>query len=111
MTRKKQTINIKPRYGTWDVQRVRHLFVEEDANQILEMRPQLNRHDTMVWGFSRNGLCKPKLWGRLADTESFGCFVNTQPSLILNGGIRAYRRCDIKLWCLNLHHIWREKQF
>ncbi|KAH0870248.1 hypothetical protein HID58_077270, partial [Brassica napus] len=26
----------------------------EDANQILEMRPQLNRHDTMVWGFSRS---------------------------------------------------------
>nr|VDD36843.1 unnamed protein product [Brassica oleracea] len=47
---------IDERHGTWDVQRVRHLFVGEDANQILEMRPQLNRHDTMVWGFSRNGL-------------------------------------------------------
>ncbi|KAG2265571.1 hypothetical protein Bca52824_072650 [Brassica carinata] len=47
---------IDERHGTWDVQRVRHLFVGEDANQILEMRPQLNHHDTMVWGFSRNGL-------------------------------------------------------
>ncbi|KAH0868440.1 hypothetical protein HID58_075462 [Brassica napus] len=45
---------IDERHGTWDVQRVWHLFVGEDANQILEMRPQLNRHDTMVWGFSRN---------------------------------------------------------
>ncbi|KAH0892354.1 hypothetical protein HID58_054783, partial [Brassica napus] len=44
------------RHGTWDVQRVCHLFVGEDANQILEMRPQLNRHDTMVWGFSRNDI-------------------------------------------------------
>ncbi|KAG2246693.1 hypothetical protein Bca52824_086321 [Brassica carinata] len=39
---------IDERHGTWDVQRVRHLFVGEDANQILEMRPQLNRHDTML---------------------------------------------------------------
>ena len=47
---------IDERYGTWDAQRVRHLFLEEDANQILGMRPQVQCPDTMVWGFSRNGV-------------------------------------------------------
>ncbi|XP_048599926.1 uncharacterized protein LOC125580030 [Brassica napus] len=61
---------IDERHGTWDVQRVRHLFVGEDANQILEMRPQLNRHDTMVWGFSRNAApslppIEKRLWPNL----------------------------------------------
>ena len=46
---------IDARYGTWDVARVRHLFVEEDANHILGMKLDHRREDTLVWGFSRDG--------------------------------------------------------
>ncbi|KAF2610454.1 hypothetical protein F2Q70_00011734 [Brassica cretica] len=43
------------RYGTWNVQRVRHLFVEEDANYILGLKIDMNRADAVVWGLERNG--------------------------------------------------------
>ncbi|KAH0877276.1 hypothetical protein HID58_064670 [Brassica napus] len=38
---------IDARYGTWDVARVRHLFVEEDANHILGMKLDHRREDTL----------------------------------------------------------------
>ena len=46
---------IDERYGTWDAQRVQHLFVEEDATQILGMKLNLQFTDAMVWDFSKNG--------------------------------------------------------
>ncbi|XP_009139680.2 uncharacterized protein LOC103863679 [Brassica rapa] len=46
---------IDRRYGTWNVQRVRHLFVEEDANYILGLKIDMNRADAVVWGLERNG--------------------------------------------------------
>lgn len=45
---------IDERYGTWDAQRVQHLFVEEDAAQILGIKLNLQFTDAMVWGFSKN---------------------------------------------------------
>ncbi|KAH0896769.1 hypothetical protein HID58_046337, partial [Brassica napus] len=47
---------IDSRHGTWDVQKIRHLFVEEDATTILGMKLNLQREDTMVWAFSKNGM-------------------------------------------------------
>ena len=47
---------IDRRYGTWNVQRVRHLFVEEDANYILGLKIDMNRADAVVWGLERNGM-------------------------------------------------------
>ncbi|KAF3542925.1 hypothetical protein DY000_02007187 [Brassica cretica] len=47
---------IDRRYGTWNVQRVRHLFVEEDANYILGLKIDMNRADAVVWGLERNEL-------------------------------------------------------
>lgn len=46
---------IHARYGTWDAERIRHLFVEEDANHILGMKTNLQHPDAVVWGFSRSG--------------------------------------------------------
>ncbi|KAH0893393.1 hypothetical protein HID58_055822, partial [Brassica napus] len=43
------------RYGTWDAERIRHLFGEEDANHILGMKTNLQRSDAVVWGCSRSG--------------------------------------------------------
>lgn len=47
---------IDSRHGTWDAQKIRHLFVEEDATAILGMKLNLQREDTMVWAFSKNGM-------------------------------------------------------
>ncbi|KAH0895194.1 hypothetical protein HID58_057623 [Brassica napus] len=41
------TLSKHARYGTWDVARVRHLFVEEDANHILGMKLDHRREDTL----------------------------------------------------------------
>lgn len=46
---------IHARYGTWDAERIHHLFVEEDANHILGMKTNLQHPDAVVWGFSRSG--------------------------------------------------------
>lgn len=46
---------IDGRYGSWDAVRVRHLFVEKDANHILSMKPDHRKTDAMVWGYSRDG--------------------------------------------------------
>lgn len=59
---------IDSRYGTWNVHRVRHLFVEEDANYILGLKIHLNRPDAVVWGLEKNGVYSVKSGYKLLDT-------------------------------------------
>lgn len=55
-------------YGTWNVQRVRHLFDEEDANYILGLKIDMNRADAVVWGLERNGMYSTKSGYKLLET-------------------------------------------
>ncbi|CAD5330779.1 unnamed protein product [Arabidopsis thaliana] len=42
--------------GHWDEDRVRHLFIREDADYILSLRVSTDLQDSYVWSFSKNGL-------------------------------------------------------
>ncbi|KAG2328286.1 hypothetical protein Bca52824_011014 [Brassica carinata] len=59
---------IDMRYSNWNAQRVRHLFVEEDANHILGMKIDLSRPDSMIWGLERNGTYSSKSGYKLLET-------------------------------------------
>ncbi|KAH0891870.1 hypothetical protein HID58_054299 [Brassica napus] len=59
---------IDTRYGTWNVQRVRHLFVEEDANHILGLKIDMSRVDAVVWGLERSGVYNTKGGYKLLET-------------------------------------------
>ncbi|CAN7091771.1 unnamed protein product, partial [Brassica rapa subsp. narinosa] len=71
---------IDMRYDTWNIQRVRHLFVEEDANHILGLKIDLSRSDTVVWGLERNGIYSTKSGYKLLETA---LEVNSHPQTTL----------------------------
>lgn len=52
----------------WNVTRVRQLFEEEDARTILNTHFNVQAHDSLVWGFSRNGCYDSKSGYKLLET-------------------------------------------
>lgn len=44
-----------PNTDIWDAQKIRQLFIEEDANSVLKIKPSIHSEDRSCWGFTRDG--------------------------------------------------------
>ena len=59
---------IDQRSGAWNRARVLDAFAPKDAEIILNMKPNLNRSDSVVWGLTKTGIYSSKSGYQLLDT-------------------------------------------
>ncbi|CAH2078926.1 unnamed protein product [Thlaspi arvense] len=46
---------LSPLGNWWNVGLIRQTFTDEDAERILQIKPNLHLQDTKIWGFAKNG--------------------------------------------------------